>query len=924
MGNCPSETSLTAWTSTEKGFSDTFLEHLDTCTRCRKVVAALVVSVPIQPPRLRGNTDAEPVLLTRGSSLGRYLVLELLGVGGMGAVWAAYDPQLDRRVALKLLRSFSSESVEAKQELVHEAQSMAKLNHPNVRGIYDATFEGQQAFLVMELVDGQTLSQWLTTPRTWREVASTFLDAGRGLAAAHQAGLVHRDFKPDNILIADDGRVRVTDFGLAHSLADRSADPVGTIAFMAPEQRSGQRTNELSDQFSYCVSFEAALPSGAPTWLKRLIAVGQEIKPENRHPHLQTMLGILEKRLSPRRSTWLLASAVAVVGLSFGLVKIHERSQICAPDAQALAEIWNVQVQKGIETAFTNTGLSFAHNTWEKTKQALDGYSQSWVVHKSEACEATRLRREQSENALDVRMACFARRRAEFASLTELLLHADATVVEKSVQAVAGLVHRGMCEHPLEAMAPPNSVEFQRAEALLVKAQTLSQVGKYADAFEVAVQAREASQKAGHLPTVAAALFQEGDLLVKKGKNAEAEKVLFDAIWAADRAKVSEMRVRAWLSLSGAFHGREQKAEAFRALESAAAALDGLEFPPAGLTAVVELNLGEELRRSDQASEAIDHYQKARQSSGGNAHLNVQIDSAMGSALAALGKYKDAEALLRRAVDEIQALEGVEHPATASAMIQLANALKDQDQKEKFEEAREYYLKALQIRLAVFGPKHRNVGDVYNALGNVSKYLGRFDEAHQYLTRALELTELLNGKDNPAVAIMLNNLGTLLMAQSNPEAALPLFRRAAQIFEKQHAGFRSIAATRINVSDALVQLHQPQAAIGEAKTALRALPSESHTMYPDATLAVARALWAAGQKQSARIEYLKLANLLEGREAISFLQAGLKLGQARGLNSTDRARAVALAREARAIFITNPADRRYVDEVDDFLSLPRL
>src|SRR5437763_1115036 len=154
--------------------------------------------------------------LDRGATVGRYVVLDRIGAGGMGVVYAAYDPELDRRVAIKLLRPdrFSSEA--GRLRLLREAQALARLTHPNVVAVYDAGTFGDRVFVAMELVEGETLRQWLGEgPRSWREVLDRFLPAGRGLAAAHAAGLVHRDFKPENVLLGRDGRVRVMDFGLA-------------------------------------------------------------------------------------------------------------------------------------------------------------------------------------------------------------------------------------------------------------------------------------------------------------------------------------------------------------------------------------------------------------------------------------------------------------------------------------------------------------------------------------------------------------------------------------------------------------------------------------------------------------------------------------------------------------------------------------
>src|SRR5579871_4866475 len=172
------------------------------------------------PPNAPVDPAGAP--LTRGASIGRYVVLGLVGRGGMGEVYAAYDPELDRNVAVKLLRVKAGNGVsltEGRQRTLREAQAIARLSHPNVVVVYDVgTFE-DKVFIAMEFVEGNTVTFWLEQqPRTWQEILRVFISAGRGLTAAHDKGLVHRDFKPDNVMVGRDGQVRVMDFGLARQM----------------------------------------------------------------------------------------------------------------------------------------------------------------------------------------------------------------------------------------------------------------------------------------------------------------------------------------------------------------------------------------------------------------------------------------------------------------------------------------------------------------------------------------------------------------------------------------------------------------------------------------------------------------------------------------------------------------------------------
>ncbi|MCH9682750.1 MAG: serine/threonine protein kinase, partial [Deltaproteobacteria bacterium] len=199
-------------------------------------------------------------------------MLEQIGRGGMGVIYSAYDEQLDRKIAVKvLLDEYQDEGVRAR--LLREAQALARLSHPNVITIHEVGEHEGELFLAMEFVHGHSLAEWSETKPGWREVLEVFVQAGRGLAAAHRANLVHRDFKPHNVMRASDGSVKVLDFGLAHahdieltsadgatgasplsSMLTVSGAVIGTPRYMAPEQHAGEVADGRADQYSYCVA----------------------------------------------------------------------------------------------------------------------------------------------------------------------------------------------------------------------------------------------------------------------------------------------------------------------------------------------------------------------------------------------------------------------------------------------------------------------------------------------------------------------------------------------------------------------------------------------------------------------------------------------------------------------------------------------
>jgi len=271
-------------------------DHVADCTTCRQLVAALRTESAELASGTAPTIAAPPVIATGTAptvadtssvslqapptTIGRYQILELIGAGGMGLVFEAKDPELRRRIAIKLLRGRDDD---LGQRLIREARAMAEIQHPNVVAVYDVGTHGEhEVYVAMELVRGGNLRRWQTTaPRSEREIIDAYQQAGRGLAAAHAVGLVHRDFKPDNVLIGDDGRIRVTDFGLARrggsedapaSRASRSSLPQltltgalnGTPGYVAPEQYAHGTFDVRSDQFAYCVAVWEALAGNRP------------------------------------------------------------------------------------------------------------------------------------------------------------------------------------------------------------------------------------------------------------------------------------------------------------------------------------------------------------------------------------------------------------------------------------------------------------------------------------------------------------------------------------------------------------------------------------------------------------------------------------------------------------------------------------
>lgn len=311
-------------------------DHIDGCPACSDMMGDLAAVIAPEAPRA---PLGELVI-------GRYEVLAEIGAGGMGVVYAAYDPELRRKVALKLLRpdiAHITDVPAARARLLREARLLATLSHPNVVTVYDVGAMGDDIFIAVELIEGRSLAEWMEAERpTWREVASIYVQAARGLLAAHEAGLVHRDVKPANLLLGKDGSVRVTDFGLATamgdvtsgvrkaamadtSLATQAGAVVGTPAYMAPEQYAGRGADARSDQFSFCVSLAEAFTGERPTAGATPEDLVEAARARERRPPPGALLAVVARGLSARAADRHADMAAVALALEDALATEDER-----------------------------------------------------------------------------------------------------------------------------------------------------------------------------------------------------------------------------------------------------------------------------------------------------------------------------------------------------------------------------------------------------------------------------------------------------------------------------------------------------------------------------------------------------------------------------------------------------------------------
>ncbi|HSN24967.1 MAG TPA: serine/threonine-protein kinase, partial [Kofleriaceae bacterium] len=716
--------------------------------------------------------DAEPVdqaarvaPFAAGFTIGHFRIVRELGAGGMGVVFEAYDPDLDRRVAIKVVKGPAA-STEAGARLIREAQAMAKLAHPHVVAVHEVgtievatkqvgtlelaahqigTLEGQ-VFLVMELVPGETLAAWLEQPRPWREIVGAFVQAGEGLAAAHAAGLVHRDFKPTNVLVDHGGRVRVGDFGLAREDDDvpgeragelaKGSDPIvakgsdraakgsdrivaGTPGYMAPEQRVGDPVDHRADQYAFAVSLQQALKNvpGVPRRVKAAIARALAMDPDDRYPALDSMLHEL-RRAQSNRARWIAAIAAAAVlsggGAAAAVLLTRPSADDCG--ANLVDHVWTHQ-------------LPFRGPAAATTAKIVDDWAASWKLGRAAACKADAKQATRAD-AKQARIACLDRDLAELRA--QLALWSDKTAAEHAVSAAAALPPPADCASETHAMlgAPPAGP----LQAELAQLHALERSGKTKDAGPLLAKAladAEASKDSGAL---AAAYLVAGLIERENDQLAQARDHLARAAEEAGKAGNDSMLVEA-LTFQSSVAGDQGRPLDALGVADAAKAIAARGHLHAERIGMVH---GEALRDAGRLPEAIAELEgvvkalEARRDPGARVELAATLGG-LASAYESARNPEKAIELHRRTLAIEEADYGPDHPEVGRTLHDLANA---EGRTGDFAGAKADYERARAIFVAAYGPTHELVGMSDVSLAGLELMQNHDDAAEALFARA--------------------------------------------------------------------------------------------------------------------------------------------------------------------------------------------
>ncbi|MBZ4401959.1 serine/threonine-protein kinase [Myxococcus sp. AS-1-15] len=840
--SCPQEATLTDFLAglLSEEHRTHVLSHVERCVDCQWVLAAgdgagspAIASTALE------QTPSQPLLLP-GARVSRYVVQERLGSGAMGVVHAADDPDLGRRVALKVLRPEGHQRKELQVRLLREAQALARLSHPNVVTLYDVGTFGDGVFLAMALVEGTTLAEWMKEPRPWKEVLRVFLDAGKGLAAAHAAGLVHRDFKPANVLLGKDGRVFVTDFGIARLLhqeedpspQEHAAPPVtpmgqltrtgqllGTPAYIAPELVRGQRADDRSDEFSFCVALHEALFGArpfqgetlkelvqaaqhgrlsppkrevtVPTRVRRAVLRGLSAKPEERFPSMQSLLAALAP--PPHRRLVPLLVTTAVAGM-MGILAAHgttaqRREASCEQEAEKVAVAWSPVRRERVRTAFLATGVASAAQAWEKFAAVLDAHTAQWRALRTEACRAA-----SGDTPDQARQfaACLDARLSQIAAVTEVLEKADAQTVQNARQltlSLEGLVGcrdtPGLSSRP----QPPDDLRAQvdaaRHKLALAHAHLVSHQFKEGLAMTSALL--EELKGLGYKPLEAEVLLAHGVFLLSHDKPKEAETFVYQALWAAEAARDDETVARAWLELMRVI-GEEQSRpdEAEKLVRHAQAAVERLgreRFPDITTDLHTRLASLREMQGhlAEAEQEALQGLEFSRRRNGPDSLRTPNLLHQMGRIRFDQGRYAESLKVHREALELRKRVLGADNPALVTSYNRVATASLETGRRA---EAVSAWRKALALQEASSTLETTPMGTVLLNLAGVSRVDGRLEDARAQVERARAIFERARGPNHLTVVYALSEQAFIASDAGEDDEALAFATEALERIQR--------------------------------------------------------------------------------------------------------------------------------------------
>jgi tetratricopeptide (TPR) repeat protein len=692
-----------------------------------------------------------------------------------------------------------------------------------------------------------------------------FAEAGRGLAAAHDAGVVHRDFKPANVLIDGDRRVRVTDFGLAAvegapQIAAGSGSPpppdegiagaitdcgavLGTPAYMSPEARAGEG-DERSDQYSFAVALCEALagerpvdgeiPAGAPigSRLRPVIRRGLAADRDERFESMAAMVDALERANRPRgRGTLAIVGIAATAAVAAALAIAGRPDDRACDPAAKLERIWDAGERDAARRAFDATELSYAPDLFALAARNLDAYRDQWAGAYRAACEATHVRKEQSAATLDLRMECLDGELGRFESAADLLGAATPAIVGQAVSITALSDGLARCANaPLLRAETPRPIgaddEIERIAAEYRATNAMMIEGDYKAALDALTRLVARAGRVGYARMEAELYKELGLAQSRTGDPAAAEESLYRAIEAAERAGSPDIKSTAMTILVGMVGFTEGRhGEALVLARVAEAATRPLDDPLRmaqliGNGGAIHFGRGEMDRAGADFQRALDLTVEAL--GPGDYRVGKGLNN-VAIVAAERGRLEEAIDSYGRALEIYKDTLGPGHPEVALALANRAIAYANSD---RTGDAVADLERALEIRLAVFGPEHRAIGNTHAVLGEVRHEAGEPAAALEHYDKARAIYARAMAADNPEMAALRSGIGRALLALERRAEAIAELEAALEIWDKHKMSTGKSAQTRFALARAIAESGGDRAAAIAAATRARAEMAE--------------------------------------------------------------------------------------------------
>jgi len=771
---------------------------------------------------------------------GRYVLLRSLGAGAMGEVHLAHDEALDRKVAIKFVHSHLVDARWA-ERLRREARMLARLTHPNVVHVYEVSELDGRVYLAMEYVPGESLGRWIRrTEPGWGRVLAAYLEAGRGLAAAHGAGVIHRDFKPDNVLRSDDGRVLVADFGLAYVGRDeetavehpsaeggttepalsRAGEIKGTPAYMAPEQLEVGLVDARADQFAWCVAVYEGLwgrrpfpersrplrlattarsPLGlaqdrrVPTWIWPILQRGLAYDPEDRWPDMNVLLAELvevparQRRRRRRIGTSLALALAGLVGSAGAAWWLEpEIGDACAWTTRELEGVWDEPARVRLQGAFAAVDTSWAEDSAERVTRGLDGWSEAWLSARHALCRGPE-EVEVEDPVLRSQAACLAGQRVEVGALVQALQQADEPAVFQATQAIEELPNpRGCSTQWAQGEPPPPPAEVREAvdelagELAVVDARI--RLAKFDEALQALDGLKARLDAAGYEPLLARTEYYRGRAQFGAGMLREGLATLERAVDLAEGARDDRLLASCSRSLAKLGVTRVRDASRgetwLRRAEASRKRLDG------GVgTAELLVIRGHLLLLQGDVGAAAEVFRAAiadLEERGAREGL-VDARSGLGLTLATQGRLTEALEIFRVAVQESEESFGPRHPGHAQFMNTVGATLVNLGHAK---DAEPYLRRAVEIWTASHHEDHPDVGYAKVLLARFAVEAEDFELAERYLDEAARAYRAALPADHVDHGDVASGRATLAYARGNYEAALAAADEAIGIYSR--------------------------------------------------------------------------------------------------------------------------------------------